>query len=260
MAQFVGKNIPVDENLIRHTILNTIRANRVKFKDYEKVVVATDAKSWRRGVFPHYKAGRKAGRDKSPYDWNEIFASFGRIRDEIRDNFPYKVIHVEGAEADDIIAWVCRYESLSQILILSGDKDFVQLQNIPGVKQYDPVNKKYVTTNNPETYLLEHILRGDSGDGVPNVLSDPDTFVVEGKRQTPITKKKLEQLKGVVDKENIPGWFRNLELIDLTMTPEPVMMSIQSEYEAQDGKDRSKLFNYFIQKRLTNLLPNIQEF
>jgi 5'-3' exonuclease len=255
------KDVPLDESLYRHMVLNTLRANRVKFKDYNEVVIATDSKSWRKTAFPYYKANRNNERGSSSnFDWKEVFNSLNKIRCELKEFFPYKVLHVDGAEADDIIAWVCRWESLKQIMILSGDKDFVQLQVIPGVKQYDPVRKKLVTSNDPEAYLVEHILRGDSGDGVPNVLSDPDTFVVEGKRQVPLTKKKIKELTERIDKENIPGWSRNMELIDLTMTPEPVMMNIQKEYQAEEGKDRSKLFNYFIQNRLTNLLPNIQEF
>jgi hypothetical protein len=254
------RGVTLDENFFRHLVLNSIRANRVKFKEYEEVVIATDSWSWRRNVFPFYKANRKLSRDNSTtIDWKSIFASLSKIREEIKEHFPYKVIHVEGAEADDIISWVCREFREKKILILSGDKDFVQLQSLKGVKQYDPIRKKFLTDPDPQKFLYEHILRGDSGDGIPNVLSDDDTFVSPDKRQIPLTKKKIKELS-MIDIQSLPNYNRNKELIDLTFTPIDITAKIYCDYQNQEGKKANNLFNYFFEKRLKNLMEDIQDF
>ena len=257
----VKNNIELDENFFRHMVLNSIRMNRVKFKEKYggETIIATDSWSWRRNVFPHYKANRKTEKDKSSFDWKEIHISLDKIREELKENFPYRVINSPGAEADDIISWVCRNNKGKEILILSGDKDFVQLQTIRGIKQYDPVRKKFISDSNPKQFLYEHILRGDSGDGIPNVLSDGDTFVSSNKRQIPLTKKKLKELDQI-NIEELENFRRNRQLIDLTYIPDDVMMNIEQEYNSQEGKDRSKMFNYFVQNRLRNLIGDIQDF
>jgi len=200
MVQINGRQaVELSEDLVRHMVLNSLRGHNKKFrKEYGEMVIACDSKNvWRREVFPNYKAGRKANREKSDHDWNAIFSMLGNIRNEIRDFLPYKVIELETAEADDIIATLVRRtlsriqpNHLKKILILSGDKDFIQLHN-EWVKQYNPVLNKYVGKDeNPALYIKEHILKGDRSDGIPNVLSDDNVFI-EGRRQKPLSKKKL---------------------------------------------------------------------
>ncbi len=256
-----GVDLELDENFFRHLVLNSIRYNRMKFKEYEEVVIATDSRSWRKDVFPYYKANRKLAKDNSGLDWKAIHESLNKIREEIKEHFSYKVIHVDGAEADDIIAWVCREEKTSdkKILILSGDKDFIQLQTQKGVKQYDPIRKKFLTDPAPEKFLYEHILRGDSGDGIPNVLSDDDTFVEASKRQIPLTQKKIRELS-LVDIQALPNYNRNRELIDLNYTPIDITAKIYAEYTNQEGKKSHNLFNYFFKNHLKNLMEDIGDF
>lgn len=261
-------NTELEEDLLRHMILNSIRSYNQKFKnEYGEMIIACDAgNNWRRQIFPYYKANRRKNREKSELNWTQIFDTLGKVREELKEYFPYRVIQVDGAEADDIIGTlVDKFGNTSEkILIMSGDKDFVQLQRYMNVKQYDPVQKKWRTTNDPDRFVKEHIMRGDTGDGVPNFLSADNTFVV-GARQKPLSQKKLDSWinmdpREFCDESMLRGYLRNQQLVDLNFIPENLRSQIVTEYESQAGKGRNKLFNYFIEKRLKNLLESINEF
>lgn len=261
-------NAEVDENLLRHMVLNSIRANKVKFsKDYGEFVIAADGKqSWRKEVFAYYKANRKRDRDASELNWGLIFESLNKIRDELKEYFPYRVIHLDHAEADDVIAVLVknRTNQFEKTLILSGDKDFQQLQRYAAVSQYSPVLKKFITCKNPDMFLKEHIIRGDVGDGIPNFLSSDDTLVT-GSRQKNISSKKLDiWLKQEPEQfctgEMLRGFKRNQQLVDFDYIPKEVEDRIMAEYQAQAGKDRGKLFNYFINHKLKGLVEAINDF
>lgn len=261
-------NTEVEEDLLRHMILNSIRSYNQKFKDeYGEMIIACDDRNfWRRDIFPYYKANRKKSREKSELNWTQIFDALHKIRDELKTFFPYRVIQVDSAEADDIIGSLvmAKGDTNEKILILSGDKDFVQLQRYNNVKQYDPVQKKFRTTNDPDRFIKEHIMRGDVGDGIPNFLSTDNCLVV-GERQKPVLSKKLDawvnqKPEEFCDERMLRGYRRNQQLVDLTFIPQNVQDNILSEYEAQGGKDRKNLFNYFIEKKLKNLIESINEF
>lgn len=257
-------NVPIEEGLFRHMVINSLRSYKQKFaSEYGEMIIACDDKNyWRKQLFPYYKANRKKTRDASEINWTQVFEIFNKVKQEIRDNFPYRVIQVDSAEADDIIATLVKHRS-EPVLILSGDKDFVQLQMDDDVKQYDPVRKKWITHNDPRKFLFEHILKGDQGDGVPNVLSDDDTFVAN-KRQRPLTQKKIEAVynQGIMflDKELERNFKRNRQLVDLSMIPDNIRKQVLDKYHEEDGKDRSKLFNYFIAYKLKNMMEHVGEF
>ena len=255
----------IDESMVRHMILNSIRMYRMEHHDeYGEVVLTWDSKhSWRRDYYPEYKASRRKGREESDLDWDDIFGTLNKIRNEIKENFPYKYLEVFGAEADDIIGFLCEENRDEKIMIISGDKDFIQLQKFPNVKQWSPITKKDVNGFNPTTYLKEHILRGDTSDGVPNVLSPDNTFI-DGLRQRPLSRKKIQSwlLGGGSDwnDEVKRNFQRNSTLIDLSRTPEELKNQIRLEYNNAPHGDRSKLLNYFMQNKLKELTENIGEF
>jgi len=261
-------NAEIDEGMLRHMILNTLRANRKKFSDEfgELVICCDDKNYWRRRVYPYYKANRKKTRDSSEMDWNAIFTALNNIREELKQFFPYKVIQVETCEADDIIGVITHEEGTElnagePILILSGDKDYIQLHKYANVKQYDPTRKRWISNANPEKYLAEHIIKGDSGDGIPNVLSE-DNALVMGTRQRPITQKRLAEW---ADRNNMQdevkrNYMRNKALIDLTEVPKDMKEEILSLWHEENEKDRSQLLNYFIKNKLRNLMECITEF
>jgi 5'-3' exonuclease len=188
-------------------------------------------------------------------DWGTVFDTFAKVREELKAYFPYRVIHVENAEADDIIGTIIHQEGRElntgeKFLVLSGDKDYIQLHKYANVKQYNPVMKKWVTHSNPEQYLYEHIVKGDAGDGVPNILS-PDNSFVMNIRQKPVTKKRLEEWIDInkMSSEVKRNYARNQALIDLSQVPLHLKDRILEEYAQENTKDRSQLLNFFIKNR-----------
>ena len=273
MVQINGRNkVELNEDLVRHMVLNSLRGHNKKFrKEYGEMVIACDSKNvWRREIFPNYKAGRKATREKSQHDWDAIFSMLHTIKDEIRSFLPYKVIELETAEADDIIATLVKRiqnqvgpNHEKKVLILSGDKDFIQLHG-PNVKQYNPVLNKFVGKGeDPVIYIKEHILKGDRSDGVPNVLSDDNVFI-EGRRQRPLSKKKIESWVNEVfmtfTEEEQKNYSRNRKLIDLSCIPPELEEKIINEFIDAKVASRDKILNYFITKKLKTLIEVIDEF
>jgi 5'-3' exonuclease len=265
MDMNMRKSNEVDESMVRHMILNSIRMYRTQFtKDYGEVVLTYDSKHyWRREYFPNYKAMRKRGREKDNKDWDTIFGVLNKIKAEFKDNLPYKYLEIYGAEADDIIATLCKSNQDEKIMIISGDKDFIQLHKYPKVKQYSPILKKYVNGHDPDTYIKEHILKGDTSDGVPNVLSPDNTFV-DSIRQRPLSRKKIENWLDIdiddLQEEVKRNYQRNDKLINLDNIPIELEKEILYEFKEAPCGDRSKLLNYFIQSRLKNLTNEIGEF
>lgn len=272
-AELKGKDSP-DINLFRHIVWNIIRAQKVKWKEYDTFIIATDGnKYWRRDYFPYYKANRKKDRDASDLDWTSIFQTFDTIKQELAEYSPYPVIQIPEAEADDIIATFALnpmmqvgglFEEETPLLILSGDKDFVQLQaGRPWVKQYNPVLKKNVTTSNPHRFKFEHIVRGDKGDGVPNILSADDSLV-KGERQKPIRQSKLDEWYQAGEAAFTTtalkrGWDRNKKLVDLEEVPEEIQRKTLESFNAQ-APNRSKLMNFFVTNKMSIMLESIQDF
>ena len=259
------KTTEPDGNMVRHMILNSLRMYRTRFQEtYGELVLCYDSKHyWRRDYFPNYKCNRKKTRDESDKDWDAIFECLNAIKSELKDFFPYKHLEVYGAEADDIIAALClelEYDN-GKTLILSGDKDFIQLHKYKNVSQYSPITKRMINGANPKEYLEDHILKGDASDGIPNVLSPDHTFM-EGLRQRPLGKKKIESFKenGLPTEEIKRNYQRNEKLINLSQSPDDLYITILKEYQKAPEGDRSKLLNYFVEKRLRNLTESIGEF
>lgn len=263
-----GAEGEIEEDLIRHFVLNSIRSYNVKFKEQygEMIIACDDTNNWRRQIFPYYKANRRKNRETSKLDWNKIFSILNKIREELKVYFPYRVIQINTAEADDVIGTLCMHfgNTNEKILIISGDKDFRQLQSYLNVFQYDPVQKKQVVERKPEQYLFEHILRGDGGDGVPNFLSSDDSLVLKI-RQKPISQKNIDLWSGrkpedFCDSSMLRGFKRNEQMIDLTKIPDSIQKQVIDSYNEQSEKPRTKLFDYFIEHRLKNLMSDITQF
>jgi len=261
----MGKgSIVVEEDLLRHTVLNTIRQYKQMHRhvDHGGFVICCDSpKNWRKESFPEYKANRKKKRETDTTDWTSLFEFLHQMIDDLRNYFPYKVIKVESAEADDIIAVLTQEEMKNPTTIISSDKDFIQLQKYEGVQQWSPLTKDWVK-GDPEASLWEKLVKGDAGDGVPNILSSDDTFIVEGKRQRPISKKKMEMWK-----EDRSSWTdemhrnfnRNEMMVDLEKTPESIRINIINQFREQ-VPPHGRLMEYFTEKRLKNLMEHIEEF
>ena len=262
MQMHMSKKSEPDEEMVRHMILNSLRMYRTRFlSEFGEMVLCYDSRHyWRRDYFPEYKHSRRKSRGTDDKNWDIIFNCLNTIKEEVKSNMPYKSVEVYGAEADDVIATLCS-ESSNEVMILSGDKDFIQLQKFPNVKQYSPITKKMINGMNPDDYLKEHVLKGDTSDGVPNVLSPDNTFV-DGIRQRPLSKKKIATMvEGDFPNDEIKrNYQRNKKLIDLTCSPDELRSEILDTYKSAPVNDRSKILNYFIKQRLKTLTESIGEF
>tara|TARA_B110000238_G_scaffold90971_1_gene99673 strand:- start:528 stop:1379 length:852 start_codon:yes stop_codon:yes gene_type:complete len=266
-----SKHGELNEDTIRHMILNSIRMYVKKHKaQYGQVVIACDGGSWRRDVFPQYKWARRNNRKESKLDFDMVFSALNKVRDEIAVNMPYKVVYIRNVEADDIIGVLVEetqeFGQMEDVMIISADKDFIQLQRYNNVKQYSPMTKKFISDPNPVSYLFEHVLKGDSSDGIPNVLSGDDTFV-ESIRQSPMTKKKIqsyidnvENLEEFMGQEIYRNYKRNQLLVDLMYIPEAIKKEIIDTSESVKVPHRMKILNYFIKNRCKLLIECIEDF
>ena len=273
IASFMAQpGAELSEQFLRHMILNSIRMYNKKYKDdYGQMVIACDgANSWRKRVFPQYKAHRKKARAESSMDWELFFTYLNQIREEIQANFPYKFVHIQGVEADDVIGTLVEqtqeFGKAEPVMIISSDGDFIQLQKYKNVKQFSPIQKKLVANANPHLYLFEHIIRGDKGDGIPNILSG-DNAIIDGERQSPVTQKKLdawlakaEDLKSVMDETTYRNYQRNQQLIDLSLIPQEIKDQIINTYESQVLPPRARILDYLIKKRCKLLVESVSEF
>jgi len=257
----IEEEINIDS--VRKSIVRVIARIHKKFKDeYGELVLCYDDKNyWRRDLFPFYKKNRKQERERSKYDWDQVFSVLNKIRDEIKDHFPYKVIQVEGAEADDIIASLVvnnndRYTP-DPVLILSADKDFIQLHKHQFVSQYDPIRNRWIEHPNPVQYLQEHIIKGDRSDGIPNILTCDDA-IVTGKPQKKMSKEKISSLASMDPQEftnyiRLRNWNRNSQLIDLSRIPEEIHIKILSSFESLEPP-KSISVKYFIDNNIQDIM------
>jgi len=265
-----SKNLNLE--MVRSMVLKTIKSFNNKFKnEYGKLVIAVDAgNTWRREYFPYYKVKRREAHAESVIDWKKVYEIIRIIKNELKETFPYPVIEVEGAEADDVIASLCKhfgeegFGASEKILILSRDKDFIQLHKYSNVDQFDPIGDKWIRNIDPELYLKEHIIRGDSGDSIPNILSADDCFALKIRQKSIMTKKVDVWLgqdwKEFCDEDTLKRVERNTTLIDLTRIPPAIGVKVIEEYSAQQGKPRNKIFNYMIKNGLTSLMDDLQDF
>lgn len=274
ISNIVTQKLAIEENLLRHMILNTIRMYRSKFHEqYGEVVICCDAgNNWRKEVFPQYKYKRKVSRDSDADYWNEIFEILNKIRAELQEYFPYKFMMVDRCEADDVIAQIAfntqEFGNYEEVLIISADKDFAQLQVMNNVHQYSPMKKNFIKEENPRLMLLQHVLKGDSSDGVPNVLSGDDCFV-EGRRQSPVNKKFIQAVMDADWPEDSTVWNeeinrnyqRNKKMIDLSELPEDLKQEIINKFENQDpSANKSKVLGYLMENNCKRLIEDLKDF
>lgn len=270
-----GDAAQFSEDLLRHTVLNIYRTYRQKFRDAGEIVLCHEGgRCWRNSVFPQYKQNRAKAKASSDVDWKAVYGMIDGIREEIRDVFPYRHMRVQGAEADDVIATLTKHHSVNeQIIIVSSDKDFQQLQIYPNVRQWSPVTKGFVVCKNPTEFLVDHILSGDSGDGIPNILSDDDCFVTDGKRQTPLTAKKSAAIQEQIlvmgtqvdTNANMPdkvkrNWDRNRCMVDFRYIPVELEQSILQRYADSTPTRKGDILSYLVEHKMKNLVEVVSEF
>jgi|TARA_R110000803_G_scaffold105093_1_gene173305 hypothetical protein len=262
MAQLKMNNGEVSEDMLRHMIINSVRMYQKRYaSEYGEITLCTDAgHTWRKDFMPLYKANRKKGRDASDLDWKMLFSTLDKVKQEIKENFPYRYMYVDKCEADDIIAILVKHAK-EPVMIVSGDKDFQQLHKYDYVKQWSPNLNKLINCEDPETFLKEHILRGDKSDGIPNILSNDDCFHL-GIRQTPLRKPVVDSYLRMTiqsDDKYYRNYLRNQTLIDLEFIPQKIEDTILDEF-SKTAPVRGKVFDYLRTHRLDQLLNHVEDF
>lgn len=267
LSAIFGSKYEINIDNLRGMMLAMVRNSNFRFRlKYGEMIIAADGETpyWRTDIFPYYKANRKKLREKSNIDWKLVYEVTSQFKEELKEYFPYKFIEIPRVEADDIIA-VLTINRTEPIMIVSSDKDYLQLHD-EDVQQYNPVQDRYVSTESPEEYLLNHILRGDSGDGIPNVLSDSDTFMVEGKHQKKLGSKQFAIIADNYQRNYIPNeeinrnLMRNESLIDLKRIPDFIVTDILQNFTTQEKRTRLKMRKYFAQHNLPNFMRSLGEF
>lgn len=280
MVEMGGRNdITVEPDLVRHMVLGSLRMYKQKFgSEYGEIIIACDNRNnWRKDVYQFYKANRKKSRDESTIDWDSIFKCIATVREEINLYMPYKVIQVDNTEADDVIAVLAKWSQENDLtetmfgsepkpfLILSRDRDFVQLHKYSNVRQYSPIEKKWVKPEvSAEMDLMIKLIKGDAGDGVPSVLC-PDDFLVNKEqysRAPPVTQKVIEKfsLRSNLNEDELIRLNRNASVIDFSLIPDEIQQRIINTYTNTPSKDKSKMLNYFIKYKLKNMMETITDF
>ena len=281
IAVSLSKNhgVTTDIGYLRHLIINTLRSYSVKFRDrYGDMVICLDSKdgTWRKEIFPYYKAQRHKLKIDSGIDWKQVFSDVDIIIKEIQEYLPYKCIYIKGLEADDVIAIlaknaekICRHNELGlmdeDVLIVSNDKDYVQLHKLFYVVQYKPRSGTFVKEKNSDFLLTELILKGDKSDGIPNILSSEDTFVTMGKRQKSVTtdfiKTFLKDGVSCLNEEAKKRYYLNKKLISFDDIPDEYVSSVLDEYsKSKKNFSRFELFEYFTRNGLKELTSRIKDF
>lgn len=259
------------KNILRHVILSQILHWRTKYHDsYGEVIVCCDGKNyWRKNIFPQYKANRKKAKRESIIDWGLVFGMMDTLIEDLRSFFTYKVLKVDGAECDDVISTLIRSArengSDEPFMIVSADKDFLQLQRFPRVWQVSPMRKTAVVSKNPEADLAEKIIRGDAGDGIPSVLNDDCAYVDETYKSSRMSRKMFERLMSegydnCSDRVIKAHWERNRTLIDFRFIPAEITSAILKRFAEPPQGNKVKMFNYLTEKRCYKLLDRIEDF
>lgn len=272
---YVAQNKMLDYEGIRNMLLLSIAKYNKQFKDtHGDIIICCDGQNvWRKNSFLEYKFSRGKERSKSSIDWKEVYEIFNRFISELEEFFPYTIVKVQGAEADDIIATCCNTYSNEPIMIISGDKDFGQLQIHENVRQFNPIKKKEIKIDNPKNFLYEQILTGDVSDGVPNFLSDDDTYKNPDKRAKPLTAKKKEALlknpslffnpESIMTTTEFRNFQRNKMMIDLVNEiPEYISSEIIKVFEEERSKEKTrlKMRNYFFKNQMKYFMDRLSDF
>ena len=269
----VGGDAHKQKDLIRHVALSSIKSYKKKYgKKYGDIVIACDGRGyWRKEAFKYYKAQRAAGREESDLDWGMVFDTLSEIRDDLKQHFPYKVLHLDRCEADDVIAVLAKltqeFGRFEEVMVVSSDKDFKQLLQYDNVAQFSPMLKKQITVNKKQLreWMIEHIVKGDSGDGVPNILT-VDNAIVDKIRQTPVRAARLAEFQklGIDACQNDTerrNWQRNEMLVSFDHIPQDIAdMIIEAFDAAKPGGNKTSVMNYLIRNRCKLLLDEVDEF
>ena len=204
-------------------------ADLVQKTESNSVILCQEGKkNWRYDVFEDYKSNRKEAKAKSKLDFDTFYPMADSFCEKLKQYVPniYQ-LKVEGSEGDDLIAILTKnLTPKNEVVCVSTDRDFYQLLKYNGYSQYHPIKRQYVHVVNPERYLLEKIVVGDKGDGIPHVKPK-----VSVKTAASIVEAGLEDWLSKEDPQIRANFERNKKLIDFDCIPVHVQQKVMEEFK-----------------------------
>lgn len=251
----------VDEGMLRHNCINTLLSVKKRFgAKYGEMVICCDSNNyWRKDIYPHYKGNRVESKEESTFDWKLFYTYLEKIKAEIKEVFPYRLLEINRLEADDIIGTLA-LTAKEDTVIYSRDQDFIQCLSNPRVKLWLANEKKLYEKLKPyeaEWHLFEKVCQGDRGDFIPNIFSNI-TDLELGIKQKSCTAKNVELL---YKSDTDPLWTETLKkrfeenskLISLKLVPDNYKEQIKEAFELPVIGSRGKIFGYLTNKKLNAL-------
>ena len=215
-----------------------------------RVIIACDkgSSSYRKGIYPEYKANRKEKFEQQTEEEKAAFEAFFKDFETTLEKISsyYPVLRYDGVEADDIAAWLVQNLDYSNCWLISSDKDWDLLVS-KKVNRFSYVTRKEITVDNwpydctLDNYLGVKVIQGDSGDNIKGIegigpkratqLLDQydDIFTILDLLPLPGKQKFIQNLNANKDLLEL-----NLKLIDLPTYSEEAI----GEENIKDMKER----------------------
>lgn len=258
---------------------------RMLYKDrINEVILALDSQSWRKIVYPHYKAHRKKSREESKVNWDLYSERKNKFLDELKEFIPFKIISVNRAEADDILGTLVNFNRVYNPIIVSMDVDYMQLSKKARI--YNPIKKEFNKPIDTEKFLLYSALVGQKKDNIFNVKTPWDW--PETKKRPPMGEKGIDKLiqnnelesfldtpieyEFPVEIENqesitykqtiVPRELYNInrKLIDFSCTPKVMADATINTYDNYVmGANPDRLYEYFRHKNWREMIDNYNQ-
>lgn len=258
-------------------VLRAIKAALVQFKTDSAVIVWDGTPTVRTQIYNGYKAKRKQAREEHTPEEELSYKMFKRQMQDLKNILSCFGVHQyfeEKTEADDVISVLA--QSLGQVVILSEDKDFIQLVS-KSVTLHRPMTKLTYTADNfqeltkkanPKQYLNFRVLNGDDSDEIPPV---PGFGGKEGKRahqlidehhsvEAILAHKELNKgkvMEGLFNSKDII--IRNFLLMDLKHSFDYLHRPVKEDMilgEFNEAQIKSTLMKY----EFFSLLSGLREF
>ena len=162
----------------KYDYIRTIESLAKSYKAGTIIVCADGGSSYRKEIYPEYKANRKERyaeqTEQEAKEFEMFMAEFQDTLTLIKQKYP--VFHFRGVEADDIAAYITLNFDFDDCWLVSSDKDWDLLIN-DKVSRFSTVTRKETTVHNwdehydfeIEDYITFKCLTGDKGDNVPGV-------------------------------------------------------------------------------------------
>ena len=228
----------------------------LKTLEPERVICLQDSESWRKQVYPEYKANRAAKREQSVVNFDVFFPVLEKFINDIADSFKnIPFVKIPYAEADDCIATIVKNHPDWDIINVSSDRDFYQLFKYPNYRQWDAMKHTFIEGLDPDVELMVKILTGDSSDNIPGLKRG-----IGPKRALKIINEDVNQW---IENEKLqPEYERNMKLISFDCIPKEIELAINDVINnlTYGEPDTKKYFKFIQMSGLAELMNTFTDY